>query len=440
MALQALKQLCSDELLARRDDEGCLERDLTEIRALYENIKDDASESELEELYRQMLDLCPRERQPWEPSALQAIRENRPSGPRCFSVRLAESVLKDKVYGGWLGRVAGCALGKPVEGWQRHDIEAYLRAYGESDITDFIPYDKEIAQSLSANMSAERIRACRGNIQYMVRDDDMDYTIIALDVLSNHGFEFATIDIAEAWLRKLPYMCTYTAERVAYRNLVEQRTPPFTAYYRNPYRQWIGAQIRADAFGYVCPGRPQLAAELAWRDASLSHVKNGIYGEMWVAAAIATAFVTDDINQIIDTATSEIPTESRFAQMVQDVRAWHQQHPDWKRCWDAIRDKYGHLHRVHTINNAALVLLGLLYGGNDLGKAIGIAVQGGWDTDCNGATVGSIVGVIMGAKGLPRRWVEPFNDTLETAVFGYNYPKISELADATLAIAVNSGY
>src|SRR5690606_27994138 len=129
---------------------------------------------------------------------------------------------------------------------------------------------------------------------------------------------------ANLWLSTLPYHCTYTAERVAYRNLILGKWPPATSTYRNPYRECIGAQIRADGFGYACPGRPELAAELAWRDASLSHVKNGIYGEMWMAAAIATAFVTDDIYEVIETATSEIPKESRFAAMVRNMLGWRE--------------------------------------------------------------------------------------------------------------------
>lgn len=416
------------ELLAKRDDDGCHPDDLAPLQERFATLYERGDEAALEELYHELLTVQPREPQPHQPSDLEGIRAARGEGPRVYGSDLSDDELYDKVLGGLLGRAAGCALGKPVEGWSRSEIEAYLQAVGEDDLTDYVPWVEGVPDGAPRGIDPMQRNACRGEIRVMPRDDDMDYTVLGLHILQHSGLDFTTQDMANLWLSTLPYHCTYTAERVAYRNLILGMQPPETATYRNPYREWIGAQIRADGFGYACPGRPELAAELAWRDAVLSHVKNGIYGEMWVAAAIATAFVTDDLNEVIAVATSEIPQESRFAAMVRDMLRWREEYPNWKDCWERINEEYGHLHRVHTINNAALVLLGLLYGEKDLGKTICIAVQGGWDTDCNGATAGSILGVMLGAHALPEKWVGVFNDTLETAVFGYNYPKFSDMA------------
>lgn len=151
------------------------------------------------------------------------------------------------------------------------------------------------------------------NVEHMVEDDDTNYTIIGLKILEEYGLNFTPEDVAESWMANLPILHTCTAERVAYQNLVNLIMPPESASFRNPYREWIGAQIRADFFGYITPGYPELGAELAWRDASISHLKNGIYGEMWVAAMLSAAAVTDDIAEIINIGLSEIPQNSRLS-------------------------------------------------------------------------------------------------------------------------------
>lgn len=168
------------------------------------------------------------------------------------------------------------------------------------------------------------------------------------------------MDVGETWLHLLPYLQVYTAERAAYRNLVNGLQPPETATYVNPYREWISAQIRADVWGYVTPGNPELAAELAYRDASLSHVKNGIYGGMFVSAMISTTFATNNIEEVIEVGLAAIPKESRLAEAIKDVITWSKQFNDWRDTWNKINEKYGRCHFVHTINNAALVVTGLL--------------------------------------------------------------------------------
>jgi ADP-ribosylglycohydrolase len=243
------------------------------------------------------------------------------------------------------------------------------------------------------------------------------------------------MNVGEAWLRLLPYLQVYTAERAAYRNLVNGLEPPETATYMNPYREWIGAQIRADMWGYVAPGNPELAAELAYRDANLSHVKNGIYGEMFVSAMISAAFATDDVEEIIKTGLAAIPKRSRLAEAINDVMGWSREYADWRGTWSKIIEKYGCYHFVHTINNAAIVAMGLLYGKGDYERSITISVMGGLDTDCNGATVGSILGVILGAKNLPEKWIKPLNNTVESYVVGYNNSRISNLAKRTFKMA-----
>jgi ADP-ribosylglycohydrolase len=231
----------------------------------------------------------------------------------------------------------------------------------------------------------------------------------------------------------------YTAERVAYRNLVNDVWPPASAACDNPYREWIGAQIRADAWGYASPGRPAQAAELAYRDGAVSHVANGIYGEMFVAAMLAGAFVADGLEEVVHIGLGEIPRTSRLYEAVTQTVRWAKEDDDWERTCDKVLATYGHYPSVHTINNACLVVMGLLHSRGDLGRAVSVAVMGGLDTDCNGATAGSVMGAWLGAGKLPARWVRPLHDRLLSYVVGMTDNRISDLATRTLAVVEKKG-
>jgi ADP-ribosylglycohydrolase len=364
-----------------------------------------------------------------EPSDLAGICAASPGGPRRLGAKLRKTTLADKTLGAWLGRSAGCLLGKPCEGWRRQTIEAALRAIGEWPLSDYWPVVERPLAGLDYRPPTDP--SLRQNITRMTRDDDMDYPILGLHILEQYGPQFTTANVGQAWLHSLPYACTYTAERVTYENLVNGIEPPEAARYRNPYREWIGAQIRADIWGWAAPGRPELAAEFAYRDASLSHTKNGIYGEMFFAALLAAAFADADLHKLIEIGLSEIPRNCRLRQAVLDTVEWCRHDADWQATWERINEKYGHYHGVHTINNAAVVLMGLLHARGDFQRAIAIAVMGGWDTDCNGATAGSVMGVILGAKALPAKWIAPLHDRISSIVAGFNDVRLSHLARRT---------
>jgi hypothetical protein len=386
-----------------------------------------------------------------EPSRLEEIQARRPAGPRRLALDLSEAELHDRLLGAWLGRAAGCLLGKPVEGWSREAIRAALEHAGEYPLRQYIAYPfargvdpQSVDVPPAVRRLAQRPRGWyRGEFDRMVRDDDMDYPLIALHTLEQYGPAFTTADVGRAWLSKLPYLLVYTAERAAYRNLINGLKPPETATYRNPYREWIGAQIRADLWGWVCPGVPEQAAALAYRDAALSHVKNGIYGEMFFAAAMAASFVVPTVEEALTIGLTEIPADCRLAEAVRQTMRWVGEDGDFQRTTDRIHETYGHYHRIHTINNAALVVMGLLYAERAHGEtaadlledAICLTVRGGWDTDCTGATAGSLVGSIVGARRLPAKWVGDFNDRLESIVADMTDNRFSDLADRTLAQA-----
>ena len=425
--LDYFRRLLKDEIIQRRE-EGC---DVSGFEERLASVNDIAA---AEKLYAELMALQPQS--PYvEPSDLAGIRAERPNGPRRVALNLSEAGLRDKILGGWLGRCAGCQLGKPVEGWHYHRIREYLQRANAFPLDYYFPSSSVDAEGKEWQAGCQL--STREHIKFADRDDDQDYTIFGLYVLERHGLDFTTRHVGQEWLNCLPYYRVYTAERQAYKNLVEGFDYPDCATRWNPYREWIGAQIRADGWGYAAPGYLEKAAEFAFRDAAVSHVKNGIYGEMFMSAAIAAAFVTDDIETCLRLAASEVPKNTRFSEMVEDCLRWSKEIPDWDAAWAKVNEKYGVYHWVHTINNAALVLLGLLYGKKDYEKTICYAVMGGWDTDCNGATAGSILGVMLGAKSLPTKWIGPLNDTVKSAVFGFAECRITALAERTYEVAQN---
>ncbi len=277
-----------------------------------------------------------------------------------------------------------------------------------------------------------------GNFTDVPRDDDIDWTILALHVLENQGRAFTTQHLAAAWLDRVPFTQTYTAERAAYRNLIHGLVPPATATHANPYREWIGALIRADAFGYVSPGDPAEAARLALVDARLSHTANGVYGEMWAAALVAAAMVVDSPAEALLAARAVVPDRSRLAEALDAVAALHATGARRAEALDHVDAALGAYPWVHTLNNAALIALGLSWGESFI-DAVGLTLSGGRDTDSNCATVGSVWGALHGSAGVPAHLVGTTHDRVRSAIRGFDGIRIDELAERTVRLALADG-
>ncbi|MDL2077020.1 ADP-ribosylglycohydrolase family protein [Streptomyces sp. GXMU-J15] len=345
--------------------------------------------------------------------------------------------IEDRVLGGWLGRVAGNMLGKPVEQgdlWTRDRIDRYLRRADALPLTDYLP--EPPTNSDDAFELRPEWRSCvRGRIHGSCRDDDVDYAILGLDLLETHGFDFSTEQVGDLWLLRLPFRQTFTAERAAYRNLANGLKPPLTATFDNPYQEWIGALIRADIFGWTCPGEPRRAAALARRDAVLSHTGNGVYGAMWAAALIAAAFTAPTLRHALTEALAVIPASSRLSRTVRRVLSLHDARLPWEETLATVSEETAGLGWIHTVPNAAVLTAGLLYGDGDFTRTITLTVRGGLDTDSNGATAGSVAGVLTGAEAIPAQWRDPLEDTVRSAVFGFDGVSITELAERTVRLA-----
>ncbi len=311
-------------------------------------------------------------------------------------------------------------------------MQEYLESADALPLRDYVPV-------VEGTMMRGVFRgSCRGQMVRSEPDDDINYTVLALQLMEDHGLKLETADVARAWLRFLPVASTFTAERAAYKTLLA-RGSDFFAFGAelgfdlaecsdNEWNDWIGAQIRADLYGWVCPGRPAQAADLARRDASLSHRNEGVYGAVFVAAAGAAIPESASLEAAVETALGEIPRDSACARA---VRLGREQAGD-ENGDAAIRRRYTGLSPVHTINNLALVVWALLSHPDDFGAAIGDVVAAGLDTDCNGATVGGLWG--LQGKPIPEAWSAPWQGRIAVTLAGVGELLLDDLVERTVAV------
>ncbi len=308
----------------------------------------------------------------------------------------------EKVYAGWLGKIIGVRHGAPIEGWSYERIE---KVYGEIDgyLVDY----KEFAA-----------------------DDDSNGPMFFLRALEDYTYtsDITAEQIGLTWLNYAPYEHGFywwggygkSTEHTAYLNLRNGIMAPRSGSIEQngaAVAEQIGGQIFIDTWGLVVPGDPKLAAEYAEKAASVSHGGNGIYGGMFIAACISTAFVEQDIEKIIEEGLSTIPQDCEYSRMSRDVIDFYKTHPDnWRDCFKFVKDNYGYDRYpgvCHIIPNSAIIILSLLYSEGDFSKAINICNMCGWDTDCNVANVGTIMGVRNGLDGIDYdKWRKPINDFL----------------------------
>jgi hypothetical protein len=347
-----------------------------------------------------------------------------------------------RIKGAWFGRCAGVVLGKPLEmGWDRQMIRRYLESVDAYPLDDWVPARSE---ALDITLRTDCVPSTRGNVCYTQPDDDIHYTVMSLLLVEHKGLDFTPLDVGINLLDNVPIRWLWGADHQAYYHLVSRMRGyweyndvpiadiPTTL---NPWREWINGQLKADLWGYLTPGAPRTGARYIHRQASLSLVKNGIYGGMFVSGCLSAALTRrPTVEAIIAGGLAAIPQRSRLAEAVRQVVAWYGETDDWIATCDRIQARYGHLHFADQINNLAMVVLALLHGRLDYTRSITTAVMAGMDVDCNGGTVGSIVGAAIGYDRLDQRWIAPLHDTVKTVVAGFGEGTISGLAERTIAL------
>ncbi|MFN2161494.1 MAG: ADP-ribosylglycohydrolase family protein [Candidatus Promineifilaceae bacterium] len=313
----------------------------------------------------------------------------------------------ERVYAGVLGKMIGVYLGRPFEGWP---YERIIRELGQVDyyVNDRLPDRPPL----------------------VITDDDICGTFTLLRALPDHDYNPAITarQIGQTWLNYVIEQRSmlwwggfgFSTEHTAYLRLKNGIPAPQSgsaALNGKIISEQIGAQIFIDGWAMVAPGDPELAASLAARAASVSHDGEAIYGAQMIAAMEALAFVEPDISRLIAGGLAQIPAGSIVYRLVNDILEWHELDDDWRKTRARIAARYGYDSyggNCHIVPNHALIVLGLLYSGDDFQQAMKVVSTAGWDTDCNAGNLGCLMGIKNGLGGLDAGpdWRGPLADRL----------------------------
>lgn len=310
------------------------------------------------------------------------------------------AVYLDRVRGAWLGKLIGTALGDPVEGWTRKAIAA---EHGWVD---------------------------RYLVPPKTENDDTAYPILVLHALDEYGMDFTSEQLALEWVAHLPF--GFTAEQTALDNVKAGIMPPDARWRGNPCGAWIGAQMRGEIHGLLAPLRPEAAAELAFRDAVISHYREGLDGEIYAAVLISEAFADLPMEERLRRALAYVPADSPLVATVEKTIDWCRQYGEWIAVAERIEEEMGRYHWIHTLPNLACVICGLLLGEGDFERTVLTTLACGQDTDCSAGQAGALLGAILGHEGLPEKWTAPIGNTLDTYVIGFEKIDLQTLVEWTV--------
>lgn len=307
------------------------------------------------------------------------------------------------LYAGWIAQIIGGAIGTALEGF-----------------------------------TAENLKKVFGSIQDYVRmpntfNDDITFELAFLKAMDEAGKELTSADIAEQWVGLIP--SGWSAEEIALKNIRYGIYPPESGSFNNPFNEWIGAQMRGAICGMVAPGNPKEAARLAWMDGEVSHINNGILGEVFNAILVSLSFVEKDIRSLVKRSMDMIPKDSEYYSVLDFAMNKCLTEKSWEAAWAPCEKKYEKYNWIHAYPNAAAEVIALWYGDGDFDKTMNIISMVGQDVDCNAAQIATALGIANGLESIHSRWKDPIGDDLETYVRGMKKLKISELAKWTAEVA-----
>ncbi len=337
-------------------------------------------------------------------------------------VTISAKAMKDKIKGGWAGQTIGCTYGGPTE--------FQFKGSMIQDDQPIVWYDDYIRELYVSDPG-------------LFDDVYMDLTFI--EVLERCGLDAPADSFAQTFAHA-PYKLWHANQAARY-NILNGIKPPASGHWKNnPHADDIDFQIEADFAGMMSPGLIKTASEICDKTGHITNYGDGWYGGVFMAGMYATAFYSDDIEFIINQGLQPIPEKSKFYQAISDVIGWHKQYPnDWKQCWFEFQKKHTsekgcpegvfNAFNIDASVNAAYVVIGLLYGNKDFYQTMNIACRCGQDSDCNPATAGGILGVILGYDKIPAFW-KPSVEKVQDMKFPYSDITLNEVYDLSYKHAV----
>jgi len=313
---------------------------------------------------------------------------------------------RDKVYACWMGKNIGGTLGGPWEDKQ------HTHAF-----TFYEPVPDEAAPN-----------------------DDLDLQLVWLKMCEDCGLDPSVRTFAEYWSR---YAERYPWNEYGFfmRNFTRGLRPPVAGCFENYFVDEMGSPIRSEIWACLHPGDPQAAARMAWKDSALDHAGGeGMHGEMFWAALQAAAFVESDVDTLIRIGLNMVPLSSHIARSIREAVWCYENGKTWGEARQRIATRFGHVQSCNAVPNHGFTIIGWLYG-EGFGDCLCKAVNCGFDTDCTGATLGALLGILEGTAGIPAKWTEPVGEGI--VLCQYTGPcdppaTIGELTDRTMALAEQS--
>ena len=329
---------------------------------------------------------------------------------------ISTETLKDKIAGGWAGKMIGVTYGAPTE----------FKAQGKT-------FDDSIKWKPS-------------DVKGSIWQDDIYVQLTFLMTMDRYGINAPAKKFQELFA-KAGYMLWH-ANVQARKNYYDSIFPPQSGHPDyNLHADDIDFQIEADYIGFMCPGMPATANQIADKIGHIMNYGDGVYGGVFVAALYSEAYFDNDISKIIDKALLSIPAESDYARIVNDVILLHQHYPaDWRAAWAELEAKWGKVQicgagtsfNIDAKLNGAFIVMGLLYGDGDPAKTMEISTRCGQDSDCNPSNAMAVLGVIKGLSGLPVEYQNAVKAIGDSTFINTSY-SFNKAVDKTLDYAQKTG-